>query len=61
MVTSPITDAFGATKLVVFATTGATPSTATKRVDGTNFSVYLATSKDEPTPSRAALLLFFCI
>ena len=55
MLTSPITEALGATKAAASDTSGATPSTATNRVDGTSFSVYLATSSCAPKPSRADL------
>lgn len=54
IVTSPITDAEGATKLIS-ETLGATPSTATNLVLGTSFSVYLVTSILFPTLSRADL------
>jgi hypothetical protein len=57
-VTSPITDADGATKVAVSDTVGATPSTATKRVDGTNRSVYLATSILAPMSSKMVLSCF---
>lgn len=50
-----MTEADGATKLFAPDTAGATPSTATKRVEGTNFSVYFATSIPAPIPSSIAL------
>ena len=50
-----MTDAEGATKLFAPVTAGATPSTETNRVEGTNFSVYLATSIPDPIPSSMAL------
>ena len=53
--TLPITEADGATKLLGPVTEGATPSTATNRVDGTNFSVYFATSILDPMASSFAL------
>jgi hypothetical protein len=55
MVTSPTTEAEGATKVAFSDTEGARPSTATKRVEGTNFSEYLVISIPLPTLSRAAL------
>jgi hypothetical protein len=54
MVTSPITDAEGATKLIS-DTLGATPSTATNLVLGTSFSVYFVTSIFFPTLSSVDL------
>ena len=58
--TSPITFADGATKAADSDTTGATPSTATNRVDGTRRSVCLATSIPAPILSRACLLNLKC-
>lgn len=55
IVTSPITEAVGATNEAISETTGATPSTATNRVEGTSLSVYFATSSCAPRPSNAAL------
>jgi hypothetical protein len=55
MVTFPITEADGAIKLLTPGSAGATPSTETIRVDGTNLSVYFATSMLAPILSRAAL------
>lgn len=55
IVTFPITDADGAMKLLAPGNAGATPSTETIRLDGTSFSVYLATSILAPKLSRAAL------
>ena len=52
-VTSPITLAEGAMKAAAVLTAGATPSTATMRVDGTSRSVCLATSIEAPMESRA--------
>lgn len=52
--TLPITDADGATKHSL-DTVGPTPSTATKRVDGTSFSVYLVISIPLPALSNADL------
>ena len=46
-------DAEGATKAVPGAILGATPSTATNRVEGTKRSVYLAASSDAPMESKA--------
>ena len=57
MVTLPITDAEGAIKLLAPGKAGATPSTDTIRLDGTNRSVYFATSMLAPRLSRVALLL----
>jgi hypothetical protein len=54
MVTSPITDAEGATKLIS-DTFGATPLTATNLVLGTRRSVYFVNSILFPKPSRAVL------
>lgn len=54
MVTFPITEADGATKQAS-ETVGATPSTATNRVDGTSFSVYLVISIPFPALSKADL------
>ena len=51
-VTSPMTLALGATKAVLGETEGVTPSTATKRVEGTRRSEYLTTSMDLPMESR---------
>ena len=48
-----MTDALGATNAVNGETVGDTPSTATKRVEGTRRSEYLQTSMDLPMPSRA--------
>jgi hypothetical protein len=53
-VTSPTTEADGATK-DCGETLGAAPSTATNLVDGTSFSVYFVTSIAFPAPSRADL------
>ena len=58
--TSPITFDDGATKAADSDTTGATPSTATNRVDGTKRSVCLATSIPAPILSRACLFNSKC-
>jgi hypothetical protein len=55
METLPMTEADGATKLLDPPTAGAMPSTAMNRVEGTNLSVYLATSTLAPKPSNMAL------
>lgn len=55
MVTSPITDADGATKLIS-DTFGAIPLTATNLVLGTSRSVYFVSSMVLPKPSSAVLL-----
>uniref|UniRef100_A0A7S2Y6K5 Uncharacterized protein n=1 Tax=Entomoneis paludosa TaxID=265537 RepID=A0A7S2Y6K5_9STRA len=52
MVTSPITEAEGATKHSS-ETFGTTSSKATKRVEGTNFSEYFVTSIPFPALSKA--------
>jgi hypothetical protein len=52
-VTSPITEAEGATKEAESKMAGATLSTATNLVDGTSFSVNCATSILAPALSRA--------
>jgi hypothetical protein len=54
IVTFPITEADGATK-EASERVGATPSTATNRVDGTSFSVYFVTSILFPALSNADL------
>lgn len=54
-VTSPITQAVGATKLISFTLGAPTPSTATNRVLGTSLSVYLVISIFLPKLSIAAL------
>mmetsp|Transcript_3561 Transcript_3561/g.3986 ORF Transcript_3561/g.3986 Transcript_3561/m.3986 type:complete len:85 (+) Transcript_3561:809-1063(+) len=54
MVTLPMTDADGAMKLLAPGKAGATPSTDTIRVEGTNRSVYFATSILAPILSSAA-------
>lgn len=54
IVTLPIIEADGAIK-DISDTFGAIPSTATKRVDGTNFSVYFVNSIFLPTLSNVAL------
>lgn len=56
MVTLPITEAEGAIKLLAPGSAGATPSTETIRLDGTNRSVYFATSMLAPRLSSVALL-----
>jgi hypothetical protein len=58
IVTSPITAAEGATKAPLSDIFGTIPSTATKRVDGTSFSVYLVISKPFPMLSKAELRIF---
>ena len=55
MVTLPMTDAEGAIKLLAPGKAGATPSTDTIRLDGTNRSVYFATSMLAPRLSSVAL------
>jgi hypothetical protein len=55
IVTSPTTEADGATKVALSETWGATPSTATKRVEGTKVSVYFVISILLPIVSIAAL------
>ena len=52
---SPIRDALGATKAAYGLVVGPMPSTATKRVDGTRRSEYLATSREAPKLSKAIL------
>ena len=59
MVTLPITDAEGAMKLLAPGRVGARPSTDTIRLEGTNRSVYFATSILAPMLSSVALLLLF--
>jgi hypothetical protein len=54
-VTLPMTEADGAMKLFAPGRAGATPSTDTRRVEGTNRSVYFATSMPAPILSKAAL------
>lgn len=54
ILTFPITEAEGATKHSA-ETVGPIPSTATKRVEGTSFSVYLVISIPFPAPSSADL------
>ena len=56
MVTFPMREADGATNVAISESTGATPSTATNRVDGTSRSVYFATSSWAPMESSATLL-----
>ncbi|MGK3745290.1 MAG: hypothetical protein ACI8RD_013495 [Bacillariaceae sp.] len=58
MVTLPITDADGAMKLLAPGKAGETPFTETIRDEGTNRSVYFATSIPAPILSSAALIVF---
>jgi hypothetical protein len=55
MVTLPTMEADGAMKLLAPERVGAIPSTETIRVEGTNRSVYFATSMLAPILSKAAL------
>jgi hypothetical protein len=61
MVTLPITDADGAMKLLAPGKAGETPFTETIRDEGTNRSVYFATSMPAPILSSAALMLLLLL